>query len=72
MSHGTPHNECVSAFMKVYQIRTDEKSNYNRDDFSESAWMRSSKILDAVQKGEKAKEDLFWFVQLFCKEIGVL
>lgn len=54
----TPEGHGVSAFMKVYRIYTDETPNYNKDDFAESFWLFPNEILERLQNGERAKDDL--------------
>ncbi len=54
----TPHDDNVSAFMKVYLIRCDVTPEYNTDDFSGYYWLKPGELLDRIRGGDKAKGDL--------------
>lgn len=54
----TPYEDHVSAFMTVYEIRTDESPQFNRNDFSEAFWLMPEEALSRIAQGEYAKDDL--------------
>lgn len=58
LGHLTPHKDGVSAFMKVYEIQSDEVPDYNRNDFTEYFWLTGKAFLKRVSQGEKVKDDL--------------
>ncbi|MGB3205756.1 MAG: NUDIX domain-containing protein [Crinalium sp.] len=58
MCYLTPYNHAVSAFMCVYEIRTDETPDYNKNDFIESFWLSPQQVLERLDQGERAKDDL--------------
>ena len=58
LGHLTPKKDGVSAFMDVYEIKTDEKINYNPEDFIEYFWITPEALLRRLEQGEKAKSDL--------------
>lgn len=61
----TPHENNVSAFMKVYEIRSDKVPDYNRKDFCEYFWLTPKELLERIAEGEKTKEDLPKLVKYF-------
>ncbi|MDP3699055.1 MAG: NUDIX domain-containing protein [Nanoarchaeota archaeon] len=65
LGHLTPHKDKVSAFMEVYEIKSDAVPNYNKDDFVESFWIRPKTLLKRILQGEKAKSDLPKLVKIF-------
>ncbi len=54
----TPHQHGMSAFMRVFLIKSDRVPNYNEDDFIEYYWLFPEEILDVLENGEKSKDDL--------------
>lgn len=61
----TPHEHGVSAFMNVYEIRSEVAPNYNKDDFVEYLWSRPEQLIESIAQGEKAKSDLPKLVRIF-------
>lgn len=61
----TPHNDQVSSFMTVYEIKTNETPKYNPEDFIEDFWMTPEELFESIDKGEKTKEDLPKLVKFF-------
>lgn len=53
-----PHNDGVSAFMRVYEIESDEAPNYNPEDFTEYYWLTPQEIMDRLSSGDISKDDL--------------
>jgi isopentenyldiphosphate isomerase len=60
-----PHQHDLSAFMKVYLIKSDEVPNYNKEDFVEHFWLKPEEILKMIESGEPAKSDLARVIRLF-------
>ncbi|MSU75994.1 NUDIX domain-containing protein [Patescibacteria group bacterium] len=60
-----PYQVGTSAFMKVYQIDSDEDPNYNKEDFSEAFWLTPNEILARARRAEKVKGDLGQLIRLF-------
>ncbi|OGZ19356.1 MAG: NUDIX hydrolase [Candidatus Lloydbacteria bacterium RIFOXYC12_FULL_46_25] len=58
IGHLTPQNDGVSAFMNVYEIKTDEAPRYNPDDFTEFFWLSPDELFKKIELGEKTKGDL--------------
>lgn len=54
----TPNYHAVSAFMKLYCIRTNSDPNYNTDDFCEAAWFSIDDIQEKLRQGAPTKNDL--------------
>ena len=65
LGHLTPHEHGVSAFMKVYEIKSEATPDYNKDDFVESFWIKPKDLLKKIAEGEKAKGDLPKLVEIF-------
>ena len=65
IGHLTPHDDGVSAFMNVYEIRTDEAPKFNTDDFTGYEWMSPKELLEKIEQGEKFKSDLPKLVRRF-------
>ncbi|MBI3605018.1 MAG: NUDIX domain-containing protein [Nitrospirae bacterium] len=61
----TPHENAVSAFMKVYEIRTDLAPDYNRADFVEYFWLTRAALFERIERGERTKGDLPKLVEFF-------
>ncbi len=61
----TPHQNGVSAFMKVYRIVTDNVPAYNEDDFLKAQWLSPEQLLRKITDGEPAKGDLATLVEHF-------
>lgn len=64
LGHLTPREHGVSAFMHVYEIRSNISPEYNRDDFVEFFWMSPHKILERIEAGDIAKDDLPKLIKL--------
>ena len=54
----TPYKHNVSAFMTVYEIKTDKDPNFNKEDFIEGNWMLPEKVVELLGSGVKGKGDL--------------
>lgn len=65
LGHLTPHEDRVSAFMNVYEIKSDEVPPFNQDDFIEYFWLSPSELLKRIEEGEKTKGDLPKLVDIF-------
>lgn len=64
----TPEKDDVSAFMEVYEIATDVEPLYNKEDFVESFWLYPHEVLERIDNGDIAKEDLPKLIRHFyCK-----
>ena len=61
----TPQGSGVSAFMKVYRIRTDDAPEYNKDDFLEAQWLLPGELARRLREGEPAKGDLLTLIERF-------
>ncbi len=65
LGHLIPNEHHVSAFMNVYEIRTDVTPEYNRDDFVEFFWISPNELFAKIDHGEKTKGDLPTLVNYF-------
>ncbi len=65
LGHLTPEKDKVSAYMNVYEIRTDQAPNFNPDDFTEYFWLSPEELLLKISQGEKTKGDLPTLVKIF-------
>ncbi len=54
----SPFETGLSAFMRVYEIRTDSAPDFNPADFSEAWWLTPAELLARIAAGEPAKSDL--------------
>lgn len=54
----TPHEHGVSAFMKVFLLRSNDEPDYNKDDFIESFWLTPAELLACIEGGDGHKDDL--------------
>ncbi len=61
----SPSADGVSAFMNVYEIMLDEAPPYNPDDFIEWFWIKPEEVLERIENGKKAKDDLPKLVRRF-------
>lgn len=64
VGHFTPHEHGLSAFMRVYEIRSSDVPNYNREDFVEWIWLTPKEVLDRIEAGDTPKSDLPKLVRL--------
>lgn len=60
-----PIEHSVSAYMRVYEIETDEAPDFNPDDFTEYFWLTPQALFLKISQGEKTKEDLPKLVKSF-------
>lgn len=61
----TPQKHSVSAFMKVYEIKSDVTPNFNKDDFNEYFWLSPKELFQKLDGGDKSKDDLPKLVKIF-------
>lgn len=54
----SPFGTTLSAFMHVYEIRSDVAPAYNLADFSGAEWLRPRQVLARIAQGEASKGDL--------------
>ncbi|CAM3483284.1 NUDIX domain-containing protein [Deinococcus saxicola] len=54
----SPFHTGLSAFMHVYEIRTDAAPDFNPADFSEAWWLTPAELLVRINAGEPARGDL--------------
>lgn len=59
-----PYTHNVHCFQKVYEIKSDDVPNYNKDDFSEYDWLSPREIIERFENGETGKEDIPEVVRL--------
>jgi len=60
-----PKKHGVSAFMKVYEIKSDTTPNFNKGDFIEYFWLSPSELFKKLESGDKSKDDLPKLVKIF-------
>jgi len=65
LGHLDPSRDSVSAFMNIYEIKSDAVPNYNKKDFIEYYWLTPKELLDKLAHGEKSKDDLPKLVKKF-------
>lgn len=65
LGHLTPQEDKVSAFMNVYEIKTEGPPDYNKDDFTEYFWLTPKALFERIAQGEKTKGDLPILVKIF-------
>jgi len=65
LGHLTPHENNVSAFMKVFEIQTDLVPNFNSEDFTEYFWLSPNELFQMIANGDKTKGDLPKLVNIF-------
>lgn len=54
----TPQKDGVSAFMKIYLIKSDRTPQYNKNDFLEFFWILPDELAKRIKNGERVKSDL--------------
>ncbi len=65
LGHLTPQKDNVSAFMNVYEIKSDDVPGFNETDFIEYYWLTPEKLFAKIGEGEKTKGDLPALVKYF-------
>ncbi len=60
-----PLQHHVSAFMTVYEIKTDTAPNFNPNDFIRWKWVKPMDLIQEITQGAKAKPDLPKLVKHF-------
>ncbi len=58
-----PTRTTLSAFIRVYEIRSDTAPDFNPADISGAEWLRPGQVLARIAAGEAAKGDLAELVQ---------
>ena len=61
----TPGKHGVSAFMKVYEIKSDVTPSFNKNDFVEYFRLSPQELFQKLDGGEKSKDDLPKLVKIF-------
>lgn len=61
----TPYANSTSCFSSVYEIKSDDTPNYNKNDFIEYFWFTPNEVLKKIEKGDKAKSDLSKLIKIF-------
>lgn len=61
----TPKKHNVSAFMKVYEIKSDVTPDFNKDDFTEYFWFSPKELFRKLDNGDECKDDLPKLVKIF-------
>jgi isopentenyldiphosphate isomerase len=70
LGHLSP-KDGVSAFMNVYEIKSDSVPDFNKNDFIEYYWLTPTELLEKLAGGDKSKDDLPKLVKKFyAKENG--
>lgn len=64
LGHLTPSEHGVSAFMQIYEIRSNMAPDFNKNDFVEFFWLSPQEILERIENGEGAKDDLPRLIKL--------
>ncbi|HEY5220929.1 MAG TPA: NUDIX hydrolase [Candidatus Paceibacterota bacterium] len=65
LGHLSPNKDGVSAFMNVYEIKSDSIPNFNKSDFIEYYWLTPEELLKKLATGDKSKSDLPKLVKKF-------
>lgn len=65
LGHLTPHMHGVSAFMQVYEIRSELAPDYNKEDIVEFFWLTPQEVLQWIGNGDCAKDDLPKLIERF-------
>lgn len=65
LGHLTPSKDGVSAFMNVYEIKSDRVPDFNKKDFIEYYWLTPKELLNKLTMGEKSKDDLPKLIRKF-------
>jgi isopentenyldiphosphate isomerase len=60
-----PETHGLSAWMKVFEIRTESVPDFNRNDFSQTYWLEPQALLERIGRGDPAKGDLVPLVHRF-------
>jgi len=67
LGHLSPYKNDISCFMKVYEFRSWDVPNYNKNDFIEYFWLTPRQLFKKINSGDKAKDDLPKLVKMFYK-----
>lgn len=63
IAYFSPFETTLSAFMRVYELRSDVAPDYNPEDFSGGEWLTPAQLLTRIAGGDPAKGDLAELVQ---------
>jgi len=69
LGHLTP-KDGVSAFMNVYEIRSDSVPDFNKSDFVAYYWLTPAELLEKLAGGDKSKDDLPKLIKRFYSAIS--
>lgn len=61
----TPHQHNVSAFMRVFLLKSNLVPDYNKEDFVEFFWLSPEEVLFALEHGDRGKGDLAKMIRHF-------
>lgn len=65
MGKMTPYEHGVSAYMQVYEIKSNKSPAYNPADFTEYFWLTPKALLEKLHSGDKGKGDLPKIIKRF-------
>ncbi len=60
----SPIEHNVSAFMTVYEIKSNQAPVYNPEDFCEYYWLTPAELIQKIEAGEPAKSDLIKLIKI--------
>lgn len=60
----SPLKHNVSAFMMVYEIKSNIAPHYNPEDFCDYSWVTPSELLQQIESGKPAKSDLAKIIKI--------
>ncbi|HBR70326.1 TPA: NUDIX hydrolase [Candidatus Dependentiae bacterium] len=61
----SPHKDGALCFEYIYEILSDDAPSYNSDDFCEAFWLYPQELLDMINQGERAKQDIPLLIKKF-------
>jgi len=64
LGHVTP-KDGVRVFEQIYEIQSDETPAYNTDDFTEYYWLTPQELVEKIEGGEHAKDDIVPLIKRF-------
>lgn len=65
LGKANPHENDISCFSTIYEIRSDKAPEYNKNDFVEYYWLTPKEVLEKIVNGDKAKSDLPKLIKTF-------
>jgi isopentenyldiphosphate isomerase len=67
LQHLSPYQDGVSAFTKLYKIKTNQSPKIDHHEFVDGYWVTPEQLLEEIEAGVPAKSDLPKLLKVYCR-----